>query len=94
VWVRVLPLSPRTNRKHGNPLRQQPGGYRSAVVSTDGQALLAVGPNGSDISIDAGLHWKTFTAPSLNALFTLDSQHVYAAGGRGTVAQFQIVDAK
>jgi hypothetical protein len=44
--------------------------------------------------MDSGLHWKTFTAPSLNALFTLDSQHVYAAGGRGTVAQFQIVDAK
>ena len=44
--------------------------------------------------VDAGLHWKPFTAPSLNALFTLDSQHVYAAGGRGTVAQFRLVDAK
>ncbi len=67
---------------------QQPGGYRSAIVSPDGQALLAVGPNGCDYSTDAGLHWKPFTGPPLNALFTLDPQHVYAAGPRGTITQF------
>jgi photosystem II stability/assembly factor-like uncharacterized protein len=73
---------------------QQPAGYRSGVVSEDGPTLLAVGPSGSDISIDAGLHWKPFSPLPLNALFALDPQHVYAAGPRGTVAQFQIVDAK
>ena len=93
VGSRIAAFSEDRSKTWQSPA-QQPGGYRSAVVSTDGQALLAAGPSGSDVSIDAGLHWKTFTAPSLNALFTLDSQHVYAAGGRGTVAQFRIVDAK
>src|SRR5882724_9729853 len=65
---------------------QQPGGYRSAIVSQDGPTLLAVGPGGSDISIDAGLHWKPFAALALNALFALDSQHVYAAGPGVTIA--------
>ncbi len=73
---------------------QQPGGYRSAVVSQDGPTLLAVGPSGSDISIDAGLHWKPFSALALNALFAFDSQHVYAAGPRGTIAQFVLADSK
>jgi photosystem II stability/assembly factor-like uncharacterized protein len=73
---------------------QQPAGYRSAVVSQDGPTLLAVGPSGSDISIDAGLHWKPFAALPLNALFALDPQHVYAAGPRGTIAQFLLADSK
>lgn len=68
--------------------QQQPGGYRSAIVFVDEQTLLAVGPTGSDISQDAGSHWLPFPALALNAIFVLDSEHVYAAGTNGFIAKF------
>jgi photosystem II stability/assembly factor-like uncharacterized protein len=80
--------------KTWQPPAQQPAGYRSAIVSQDGPILLAVGPSGSDISVDAGLHWKPFGASPLNALFAVDAQHVYAAGPGGTITQFQVAEPK
>jgi len=91
--LRTAAISEEPSKTWQSPA-QQPAGYRSAIVSQDGETFLAVGPGGSDFSSDAGLHWKSFTAPSLNALFALDPQHVYAAGARGTVAQFQPAEAK
>jgi photosystem II stability/assembly factor-like uncharacterized protein len=67
---------------------QQPAGYRSSVVPLDAQILVTAGPNGSDISRDAGLHWTPFSSLALNALFKLDAQHIYAAGPKATIAQF------
>jgi photosystem II stability/assembly factor-like uncharacterized protein len=67
---------------------QQPSGYRSVVVSLSANSFLAAGPTGSDLSSDAAIHWKSFASPSLNALFALDANHVYAAGPKGTIAQF------
>jgi photosystem II stability/assembly factor-like uncharacterized protein len=80
--------------KTWQPPAQQPGGYRSAIVSQDGDNFIAVGPNGCDFSSDAGQHWKPFGTLSLNALSALDPEHVYAAGARGIVARFQAAEAK
>ena len=73
---------------------QQPVGYRSAVVALSANDFIAVGPTGSDLSTDAAIHWKPFPSPPLNALFALDANHVYAAGPKGTIAQFVPADLK
>jgi photosystem II stability/assembly factor-like uncharacterized protein len=74
--------------------RQQPSGFRSAVAALDAQTFLAVGTNGSDLTQDAGLHWKPFAAQSFNALFALDEQHIFAAGPKGVIAQFVSAEFK
>ena len=47
---------------------RQPGGYRSAVVFLSDGTLLAVGPSGSDLSRDSGVHWALADSLNLNAL--------------------------
>jgi photosystem II stability/assembly factor-like uncharacterized protein len=65
---------------------QQPGGYRSAVVSLYG-VMLAVGPTGEDISYDEGAHWKRTDSLDLNAAFILDIFNGWAVGAKGTIAR-------
>ncbi|MBI3475099.1 MAG: oxidoreductase [Acidobacteria bacterium] len=61
------------------------GGYRSAVAYGPHRTLVAVGPNGSDISTDGGRHWKTFDHQPFNAaIFSHNSG--WAAGPKGTIA--------
>ncbi len=67
----------------------QPGGYRSGVASVDGTLFVAVGPNGTDISWDAGKTWKKSEALNLNAICVLDIFHTWAVGANGTVAKFK-----
>jgi photosystem II stability/assembly factor-like uncharacterized protein len=66
---------------------QQPGGYRSAVVSIEGATLGAVGPSGEDISYDRGIHWKHTDSLDLNAAFVLDPHNAWAVGAKGTIAR-------
>jgi photosystem II stability/assembly factor-like uncharacterized protein len=66
---------------------QQPGGYRSAVVSIDGATLAALGPSGEDVSDDFGVHWKHMDALDLNAGFVLNDQNGWAVGAKGTIAR-------
>ncbi len=63
---------------------QQPAGYRSAVVFLSGKRLIAVGTNGSDISDDAGAHWRPMDTLNLNA-FAFRSGRSCAVGPKGTV---------
>ncbi len=63
---------------------QQPGGYRSEVVFLSGRRFIAVGTNGSDISDDAGVHWRRMDALNLNA-FSLSGNRSCAVGPKGTV---------
>src|ERR1700735_3142782 len=65
---------------------QQPGGYRSAVISLY-SAMLTVGPTGGDISEDQGAHWKNIGSLDLNAAFILDTYNGWAAGAKGTIAR-------
>jgi photosystem II stability/assembly factor-like uncharacterized protein len=66
---------------------QQPGGYRSAVVSIDGATLAAVGPSGEDVSDDFGVHWRHTDSLDLNAAFVLDIRNAWAVGAKGTIAR-------
>jgi photosystem II stability/assembly factor-like uncharacterized protein len=67
---------------------QQPTGYRSSVVSFDGELLLTVGPSGQDLSQDTGLHWTRTDSLDLNAAFVLNSDVAWAVGAKGTIARF------
>jgi len=66
----------------------QPGGYRSAVGSFSYGDFAAVGPNGTDISHDKGMHWMHTDRLNLNAA-SFESTAGWAVGPKGTVARFQ-----
>jgi photosystem II stability/assembly factor-like uncharacterized protein len=67
-----------------------PGGFRSAVAFLDGNTLVAVGPNGEDISRDQGAHWTSAGDLNLNSVTVLDRDHVWAVGPEGTVARLSV----
>jgi photosystem II stability/assembly factor-like uncharacterized protein len=67
----------------------QPGGFRSAVARIDQKSLVAVGPNGEDISDDGGAHWKHTDSLNLNALAVLRYDLAWAVGANGTIARFK-----
>jgi len=62
-----------------------PKGYRSCVDTYDA-GFVAVGPTGAETSRD-GIRWTHIDAPNLNAV-TFISGKGFAAGAKGTVAQF------
>jgi photosystem II stability/assembly factor-like uncharacterized protein len=67
-----------------------PSGYRSSVISLAGKSLIAVGPNGSDVSDDGGDTWRRADATNLNALDVVSiskRREVWAVGPGGTVAR-------
>jgi hypothetical protein len=66
----------------------QPGGYRSAVASFSHGDFAALGPNGTDVSHDRGMHWQPADNMNLNALSFAGSQG-WAVGPKGTIARFQ-----
>src|ERR1700735_2055848 len=65
----------------------QPGGYRSAVVSML-DLMVSVGPNGEDVSHDRGIHWKAIGSFELNAAFVLNIHDGWAVGPKGTILHF------
>jgi photosystem II stability/assembly factor-like uncharacterized protein len=63
-------------------------GYRSGVAWLFGAAVIAVGPTGSDLSLDGGRHWRTFDTGSFD---TIDCPNVcWAAGEHGRIATLGI----
>ncbi len=64
---------------------QLPGGYRSALVQIEGSRWMALGPNGSDVSEDYGVHWKYADSLNLNAATILDCRTGWAVGPHGTI---------
>jgi photosystem II stability/assembly factor-like uncharacterized protein len=76
-----------------------PGGYRSAVAyapGTDGRTLIAMGTNGSDVSLDGGGAWSRLSHDGFNAVDFVDRPPVafgsgpcaaWAAGPEGTLAR-------
>lgn len=66
-----------------------PGEYRSGAAyrpGTGGTAIV-VGPTGSDISYDGGLHWHRFDATALNAVDCAGDGSCWAAGPEGSIAK-------
>ncbi len=74
--------------QHWEPAATQPGGYRSAVASFEYGDFAAVGPNGTDISHDKGMHWQHTDVLNLNAL-AFDGNKGWGVGEKGTVARFK-----
>jgi photosystem II stability/assembly factor-like uncharacterized protein len=65
----------------------QPGGYRSGVVFLSHDDFAAIGPNGTDITHDAGVHWTRMETLNLNAVSYAATQG-WAVGPKGTIARF------
>jgi photosystem II stability/assembly factor-like uncharacterized protein len=66
----------------------QPGGYRSAVGSIGNGDYASVGPNGTDVSHDKGVHWQHTDYLNLNAA-SFEGQDGWAVGPKGTIARFR-----
>jgi len=67
---------------------QQPGGYRSAVNSDSHGTFVAVGPTGTDVSVDGGVHWKSLEVQNFNAASFAETEG-WAAGAKGTIARLK-----
>jgi photosystem II stability/assembly factor-like uncharacterized protein len=64
--------------------KSQPRGYRSAVACLE-SACVATGPEGSDLSRDAGLSWSPLDAPGYHAL-SIAGKSVFASGQDGRLS--------
>ncbi len=64
-----------------------PAGYRSAVTYHPflPTALIAVGPTGSDLSLDGGKHWHQFHDGSFDSVDCARDGGCWASGARGAV---------
>jgi len=71
-----------------HPAARQPGGFRSAVAWVPDAYLMAVGPEGEDVSLDKGEHWTRAGSLNLNALSAASnfSEGAWAVGPKGTIA--------
>jgi len=71
--------------------QQGPGGYRSGVVYFSQQKwLIAVGPAGSDYSIDGGITWQPISADGFHAVKKGHADgSVWASGAKGKIAKLK-----
>lgn len=63
-------------------------GYRSGVAFIDKNMIVAVGSNGSDISINGGKTWKNLDKENYNAVQSLGESSIWAVGPKGLVARY------
>ena len=68
-----------------------PTGYRSAVTAVPGRSdlLLAVGPNGTDFSVDGGRTWSRLSDEGFHAVAAGEDGSVWAAGAGGKVGRLE-----
>ncbi|HEV3120929.1 MAG TPA: hypothetical protein VGY53_03465, partial [Isosphaeraceae bacterium] len=74
-----------------SPKGPAPGGYRSAVCYVPGAktpTLVAVGPTGSDYSVDDGATWSLLGKTGFHAV-GLAERAGFAVGDNGLIARFQ-----
>ena len=69
--------------------RQGLSGYRSAVTYIDSSTVVAVGTNGSDISTDRGVTWRSAGTENLNAVAAKGKKAVWAVGPNGLVVKLR-----
>src|SRR5262245_18160759 len=69
-----------------------PAGYRSGVTYHPflPSVLIAVGPTGSDVSLDGGTHWHQFYDGSLDTVDCARDGACWAAGATGAVATLRL----
>lgn len=72
--------------------KQATGGYRECVAQLDDEIMIAVGPQGAEISTDKGLNWQTLTAPpGLHVVRTSKSGKQSFAAGRNGLFKLEIM---
>ncbi|KAK8118059.1 uncharacterized protein PG998_006340 [Apiospora kogelbergensis] len=73
------------------PAAQGPGGYRSGAAWVSGLcskgAAVAVGPTGSDFTLDGGRTWHGFDDGSFDAVECVGGRVCWASGEKGRVAR-------
>jgi photosystem II stability/assembly factor-like uncharacterized protein len=69
-----------------NLLPAAPAEYRSGATWLDGHTALAVGPSGSDVSLDMGATWQRFDDGSLDTVDCARPTACWASGANGRVA--------
>lgn len=65
-----------------------PSGYRSCVVHVGADTLIAVGPNGTDRSDDAGRSWRRIADDGWHVASRGEGAALWAAGSDGRIARF------
>ena len=67
--------------------RQEPAEYRSgsAWLNRGGWLTLAVGPTGSDLSVDGGVRWRRFDSGSFDSVDCTRGGACWASGERGRI---------
>ncbi len=63
---------------------EAPVGYRSGVAWR-GSSVIAVGPTGSDVSVDGGRHWRSFDVGSFDTVDCTWMRVCWASGEKGRV---------
>lgn len=64
-------------------------GYRSGVAYVDRRTIVAVGTNGSDISVDGGKSWTPADKENYNSVQAKGGAAVWAVGPNGKVARYR-----
>jgi len=74
------------------PATARPSGYRSgsAWVPNLPTVALAVGPSGSDVTIDAGRTWRSFDTGSFDSVECTADLACWASGAQGRVARLTL----
>jgi photosystem II stability/assembly factor-like uncharacterized protein len=70
----------------------RPAGYRwciAIVPDTPGPTAFAVGPTGTDYSIDRGNNWKQMNDEPTNTIAFADAHHGWAVGRKGLILKFE-----
>ena len=72
-----------------HPAVKSPGGYRSGLSWVPGicGVAIAVGPTGSDCTIDGGNTWHAFYNGSFDSVECLEDRICWASGEKGRVAR-------
>jgi photosystem II stability/assembly factor-like uncharacterized protein len=87
----VIALTSDGGRTWRIPRGRRPGDYRSAVAYVPGaqsRTLVAVGPTGSDVSLDGGESWKPLGTTGFHAVGFAGPSAGWAVGEDGIVARF------
>jgi photosystem II stability/assembly factor-like uncharacterized protein len=70
----------------------RPGGYRwgvAVVPDTPGPTVFAVGPTGTDYSIDRGKNWQQMNEENTNTIGFADAHRGWAVGKKGLILKFE-----
>jgi photosystem II stability/assembly factor-like uncharacterized protein len=76
-----------------HPADKPPAGYRSVVIAIPSKIAtiwFAAGTTGTDVSIDAGVHWAPFSHEDTNTATVAGPNWVLTAGPKGIINQMTI----